>query len=62
MDALAANRYEEDREREEELDTLYAEYVRQWSCPQCGGVLELEPQRERVIVVCDCGWWKEVWS
>lgn len=33
MDAFAANRYEEDREREEELDALYEERVRGQQCP-----------------------------
>jgi ssDNA-binding Zn-finger/Zn-ribbon topoisomerase 1 len=59
MDALAEKRYREDREREEELDTLYKERVRGQQCPECGGALELEPQWVRVIVVCDCGWWEE---
>ncbi len=62
MDALAEKRYREDREREEELDALYEERARGQQCPDCGGMLGLEPQRERVIVVCDCGWREEVWS
>ena len=43
------------------LDALQAEHVAGRSCPECGGAIELDWDRDAAWVACvECGWTEEV--